>query len=231
MTDLETVYAYPPGKDRWVRANMVTALDGFATLDQTSKTLSGSADTKVLGILRALCDVVLVGAGTARAENYKAIQIGPVRAEIRARQGLSASPPIAVVTRTLDLDLSTPLFTQADARTIVATTSRASAEALAAAELVADLIVHDDEIDLALLLDQLAERGLHRVLSEGGPGLLTDLLAAGLVDELCLTVSPTVVGDPGEHRLLGPVPEPVTLELAGTFTEAGFVFLRYLVQR
>ena len=93
------------------------------------------------------------------------------------------------------------------------------------------MIVHDGDLDLARLLDQLAERGLHRVLTEGGPGLLTDLLNARLVDELCLTVSPTVVGDPGEHRLIGRLAEPVTLELAGTLSDAGFVFLRYLVRR
>jgi riboflavin biosynthesis pyrimidine reductase len=231
MTDLETAYPYPPGKERWVRANMVTSVDGFASLDEQSSTLSGAADKKVFGILRALCDVVLVGAGTARGEGYEAVKIGPVRAEIRARHGLSAAPPIAVVTRTLDLDLTAPLFTQADARTIVVTTSAASADRLAQARGVADVIVHDGEIDLALLLDQLADRGLHRVLTEGGPGLLTDLLAAGLVDELCLTVSPTVVGDPVEHRLIGHLPSPVTLELAGTLVDTGFVFLRYLVQR
>lgn len=229
--DLETAYAYPPGEDRWVRANMVTALDGLATLDQQSATLSGAADKKVFGVLRALCDVVLVGAGTARAEAYEGVKIGPVRAEIRARQALSASPPVAVLTRTLDLDLSTPLFTRSDARTIVVTTSHASAQALAQAETVADLIVHDDEIDLTQLLDQLADRGLNRVLTEGGPGLLTDLLTAGLVDELCLTLSPTLVGSATEHRLIGELPEPVTLELAGTWVDAGFVFLRYLVRR
>ena len=75
--DLETAYAYPPGKERWVRANMVTAVDGLATLDQQSATLSGAADKKVFGILRALCDVVLVGAGTARAESYEGVRIGP----------------------------------------------------------------------------------------------------------------------------------------------------------
>jgi riboflavin biosynthesis pyrimidine reductase len=229
--DLEIAYAYPPGNARWVRANMVVAVDGAASLDQTSATLSGAADKKVLGILRALCDVVLVGAGTARTEAYESVKIGPVRAEIRARHGLSASPPIAVVTGALDLDLTTALFTQADARTIVVTTSAAPAAALEAAREVADVIVHERDVDLALLLDQLAERGLHRVLTEGGPGLLGDLLAARLIDELCLTVSPTLVADPGEHRLTRQLPEPVNLELAGTLVDAGFVFLRYLVQR
>ncbi|BEP16198.1 pyrimidine reductase family protein [Acidothermaceae bacterium B102] len=229
--DLETAYAYPPGTDRWVRANMVVSVDGSASLDHQSATLSGTGDKKVFGLLRALCDVILVGAGTARIEEYAAVRIGPTRAEIRDRHGLSASPPIAVVTRTLDLDLTKPLFTQAAARTIVVTTSSVPSSRLAAAREVADVIVHDGEIDLARLLDQLADRGLRRVLTEGGPALLGDLLSAGLVDELCLTISPTMVGDPGEKRLTGRLPEPLALELVGTISDAGFVFLRYLVRR
>ena len=229
--ELENAYAYPPGTDRWVRANMVASVDGSASLDQQSATLSGAGDKKVFGILRALCDVVLVGAGTARAEDYQPVRIGPTRAEIRSRHGLSASPPIAVVTRTLDLDLTKPLFTQAAARTIVVTTSAVPSSRLDEAREVADVIVHDGQIDLALLLEQLADRGLQRVLTEGGPGLLGDLLSAGLVDELCLSVSPTLVGDPGEKRLTGPLPEPLALELVGTVSDAGFAFLRYLVRR
>jgi riboflavin biosynthesis pyrimidine reductase len=229
--DLETAYAYPPGSDRWVRANMVVSVDGAASLDEQSATLSGAPDKKVFGMLRALCDVVLVGAGTARAEDYQPVRIGPVRAEIRARLGLSASPPIAVVTRTLDLDLAKPLFTEAATRTIVVTTSSVPLARLDEAREVADVIVHDGEIDLALLLDQLADRGLHRVLSEGGPGLLSDLLRAAVVDELCLTVSPTLAGSTTERRLTGDLPQPLALSLVGTRADEDFVFLRYLVVR
>jgi len=229
--DLETAYAYPPGSERWVRANMVVSVDGAASLDEQSATLSGAPDKKVFGVLRALCDVVLVGAGTARAEDYQPVRIGPVRAEIRARHGRSASPPIAVVTRTLDLDLDKPLFIDAAARTIVVTTSSAPSSRLAEAGEVADVIVHDGEIDLAVLLDQLAERGLHRVLCEGGPALLGDLLRAGLVDDLCLTLSPTLAGSTTERRLTGDLPQPLVLSLVGTRTDEDFVFLRYLVVR
>jgi riboflavin biosynthesis pyrimidine reductase len=229
VDDLETVYAYP--SDRWLRANFVISPDGAASLNGGSELLSGQPDKRVFGMLRALCDVVLVGAGTARSEDYQPVRIGPVRAEIRARHGLSAAPPIAVVTRTLDLDLTRPLFTEAQARTLVVTSSAVPVSRLDEARAVADVIVLDDEISLPAMVDVLAERGLGRVLCEGGPDLFGDLLRAGLVDELCLTVSPQLVGSLSEHRLTGsaPLPRPLSLTLAGSRTEENFLFLRYLV--
>lgn len=226
MDDLETAYAYPEG--RWVRLNMISSVDGAVSLDGGSRALSGEPDMRVFGMLRALCDVVVVGAGTVRAEDYQPVRIGPRRAEIRARHGLSACPPIAVVTRSLDLDLTRPLFTQAEARTIVVTSSTDPVRVSAARE-VADVIVHDVAIDLPLLLDQLADRGLRRVLCEGGPALLSDLVRAGLADELCLTVSPQLVGRADVRRLTTGLPSPVPLSLAGTLADEGFLFLRYLL--
>jgi riboflavin biosynthesis pyrimidine reductase len=226
--ELETAYAYPA--DRWLRCNFVVSADGAASLDGGSEKLSGPPDKRVFGMLRALCDVVLVGGGTARAEDYQPVRIGPVRAEIRARHGLSDCPPIAVVTRTLELDLTRPLFTQAAARTIVVTSSAVPAARLAEAAQVAEVIVEDD---LAAVPQRLAEHGLGRVLCEGGPALFGDLLRHGLVDELCLTVSPALVGTAAGHHLTGPesMPQPLRLTLAGSRTDEDFVFLRYLVGR
>lgn len=228
MDDLERDYAYPDG--RWVRLNMVSSVDGAASLDGGSRELSGAPDMRVFGMLRALCDVIVVGAGTVRAEDYKPVRIGPRRAEIRARHGLSPCPPIAVVTSSLDLDLSRPLFTEAQARTIVVTSATDPVRLREAGE-VADVIVHDGAVDLGLLLDQLASRGLRRVLCEGGPALLTDLLQAGRADELCLTVSPQLVGRDDTRRLTTGLSAPICLTLAGTRTDEDFLFLRYRVQR
>jgi riboflavin biosynthesis pyrimidine reductase len=231
--DLEAAYAYPTGDRPWLRANFVLSADGAASRGGLSATLSGPPDKRVFGILRALCDVVLVGAGTVRAEDYQPVRIGPVRAEIRARHGLSGCPPIAVLTRTLDLDLASPLFTQAAVPTLVVTSSAVASARLAEARTVAGVIVHDGDIDLALLVSQLADRGLSRILCEGGPDLLGDLLRRELVDELCLTLSPALVGSPVERRLTGdlPLPKPLSLSLAGVHSDEDFVFLRYLVQR
>ena len=229
--DLETWYAYPPDVDRWLRANFVVSVDGFVSLNGLSEPLSGAADKRAFGMLRALSDVVLVGAATARAESYRPVQIGAARAEIRARHGLSPVPPIAVITRSLDLDLDGPLFTEAVAPTIVVTTSEAPADLLAAARQVADVIVHPGDIDFVLLLNQLASRGMRRVLCEGGPSVLADLLALGLVDELCLTSSPVLVGGATERRLIGTLAEPLQLTLGASREDEDFTFQRYLVRR
>jgi riboflavin biosynthesis pyrimidine reductase len=231
VDDLETDYAFPTR--RWLRCNFVVSADGAASLDGSSEQLSGPPDKRVFGLLRALCDAVVVGGGTARAEDYQPVRIGPRRAEIRSRHGLSACPPIIVVTRSLDLDLAKPLFTQAQTPTIVVTSSTVPPARLAAARAVCDVIVHDGDVDLGLMLEQLTDRGLGRLLCEGGPDLFGDLLRQGLVDELCLTVSPTLVGSLSEHRLTGsrPLLRPLSATLAGSRTDGNFLFLRYLVDR
>ena len=118
----------------WLRANMVASLDGAATVGGRSGGLSGRADQQVFAMLRALADVILVGAGTARVEGYRPVK--PRTEGVRwswLREGRAPSPPIAVVTRRLDLDLESPLITAspAHARTIVITTEAAPAARLA----------------------------------------------------------------------------------------------------
>src|SRR5499427_5114056 len=112
----------------WLRANMVASVDGAATLGGRSGGLSGGADQQVFAMLRALADVILVGAGTARVEGYRPVR--PRTEGVRwawLREGRAPSPPIAVVTRMLDLDLESPLLAGSPdhARTIVITTEAA----------------------------------------------------------------------------------------------------------
>lgn len=202
-SELARLYAYPRQLARpWVRANMVTSADGAATLAGRSEGLSGKADKLVFNLLRGLADVILVGAGTARTEKY-----GPAHPHQAAalwpqlRAGRPATPPIAVVTRRLDLDLSAPLFTQApaDSRTIVITTAAAPAEPRSAAVAAgADVVVAgQDTVDLRVAVEALAQRGHLRVLAEGGPRLLGEITGTGLLDELCLTISPLLAGGAG----------------------------------
>ena len=124
---LAEAYAYP--RERWLRANMVASADGAAYVDGLSGGLSSAGDKRVFGILRVLADVILVGAGTARAEEYKparrrAVPRGAARGQARRRA------PIALVTRTLGLNLGSPLFAEAppDARTIVITCAASDAD-------------------------------------------------------------------------------------------------------
>ena len=233
-------YACPgPGAGvPWVRANMVASLDGAATLLGRSGGLSGEADRQVFAMLRAITDVILVGAGTVRAEKY-----APVRPESEGlrwawlRDGRTSSPPIAVITRGLDLDLDSPLLTDAPrhATTIVITTESAPADRRAAAARGADVVVAGDEsVDISAAVAGLTMRGHRHILAEGGPHLLSEIANAGHLDELCLTVSPLLAG-PGAGRITqgpplpdGPVARPFTL--AHLLADEGYLFCRYVRQ-
>jgi riboflavin biosynthesis pyrimidine reductase len=231
LLGLAEAYACP--RERWLRANFVASADGAAYVDGLSGGLSSPADKQVFGILRVLTDVVLVGAGTARAEEYKPARQRPSLASLRA--GRPAAPPIALVTRTLGLNLASPLFTEAppDARTIVITCAASDDDLRAEAAKVADVIVAGDEaVDLAAALGALRDRGLSRVLCEGGPHLFGDLAAAGLVDELCLSLSPTLAG-PGAARIIDGAhlgsARPLALTQVLT-ADDGFLFCRYAAE-
>jgi len=230
---LADLYAYPDA--RWLRANMVTSADGAGFLDGRSAGLSSPADRRLFGLLRVLADVVVVGAGTARTEQYKPARRRPELAGLRAAgvgRDRPPAPPIALVSRQLDLDLASPLFTaaQPDARTIVITCAASPDDARAAAARVADVIVAGDlTVDLAAALAALRDRGLGRVLCEGGPHLLGQIATDGLLDELCLTVSPMLAG-PGPTRVIAGAPFPARpMTLAHVLEEDGFLFCRYQV--
>jgi len=212
--DPMAVYADPPvaaGRPG-VRFNMIASVDGATAVDGVAGGLGGEADRALFALLRRLADVVLVAAGTARAEGY-----GP-------------SPvPIAVVTRSCRLDWDSRFFTAQFARPVVVTVATAPAEARARAAEVADVVVAGErDVDLARALDVLGARGWRAVLCEGGPTLNGQLAAAGLLDELCLTLSPCLVGGDAKRLLAGPLlPGPPTLTLASACEEDGFLFLRY----
>lgn len=227
--ELARLYDYP--REPWLRANMVASADGAAFLDGRSGGLSSAADRRLFGLLRGLADVVLVGAGTARTEKYSPARHREELAALRA--GRSATPPIALVSRGLDLDLTAPLFTQAppDARTIVITCGASPARAREATATVADVIVAGDlVVDLAEAVASLRARGLGRVLCEGGPTLLSHLTSDGLLDELCLTISPLLAG-PGPDRITTGAAFPARpMELVQVLRADGTLFCRYMVQ-
>jgi riboflavin biosynthesis pyrimidine reductase len=226
---LARLYGYP-GRP-WLRANMVMSADGAATLDDRSAGLSSAADRHLFALLRGLADVILAGAGTARAEGYKPVRPREVWGGLRADR--SPTPPIAIVSRALDLDPGVPLFTAAppDARTIVITCAASPATRREALAPHADVIVAGHTVvDLSAAVTALHERGLGRVLCEGGPHLLAELTAAGLLDELDLTVSPLLAG-PGAIRITaGTRFTPDHLRLAHVLHEEGTLFCRYTRQ-
>jgi riboflavin biosynthesis pyrimidine reductase len=182
-SDLLDLYAPEPG----VRAGFVLSVDGAVAAGGSSRPLQVPADEAVFHALRGVADAVLVGAGTARREDYGPVRPRPDGAAWRAARGLPEQPPLVLVSRTLDLDPAMRCF--AGPCTVV------TCAAAPGRDRFPDVVVAgDDEVDLPDAIAQLAERGLVRVLCEGGPTLLTALLAAGLVDELCLTTSPRLVG-------------------------------------
>jgi riboflavin biosynthesis pyrimidine reductase len=229
-TDLAAAYAVPDAAH--VRMNFVHSVDGAATVDGRSAGLGTPGDKRLFGLLRTLCDLVLVGAGTAVAERYgPTITSAEARAARRDR-GLAEVPPLALVSASLHLDPTAPVFTETPVRPIVLTRANAPAGTRSQLERVADVITAgDDTVDLAEALRVLAARGLRRVLSEGGPRLFGSLHAAGLVDELCLTVSPRLVGSGARRIIDGPAAELADLTLAHVLTEDGALFLRYTVGR
>jgi riboflavin biosynthesis pyrimidine reductase len=229
--DLVQAYAYP-GDTTWVRANMVASADGSAVADGKSEPLSGPSDKRVFGVLRGLCDVVLVGAGTARAEGYRALKARPSYAEHRAGHGQRPAPVLALVSGSLGLDPTGALFAGTE-RTVVLTTESADESARARLAEVADVIVTGtDRVDLSAGIDALVALGLPRMLCEGGPHLLATLVAAGRLDELCLTTAPRLVGGAGPSIVTDLHLDAILeLELAHLLEDDGNLFARYLVSR
>lgn len=239
--DVHAFYAENWLEPGGVRLNFVASADGAVTAAGLSRGLQTLGDNRIFAALRDLADVVVAGAGTVRAEGYQAVRLSARRTAIRDRFGLNATLPTAVVSRSLNLDPTSGLFGTDGPRTVVITCGAADPEVLAALRPVADVVVCGaDEVDLAAARDALHERGFTRVLCEGGPHLFADLLRAGVVDELCLSVSPLLAG-PGAGRIVAGVAwpgpdgvtgaEPVPVELAGLLEEDGALFCRYVVPR
>jgi riboflavin biosynthesis pyrimidine reductase len=227
--DLASAYAYPAELDgSFVRANMVTSADGAATVDGRAAALGGASDKLVFDLLRGLCDAVVVGAGTARVEGYRVLRAQAAYASVRETSEQTAAPVLVLVSRQLDLEPDSQLFADAAERTVVITHGRSDADRRAALSSVAHVIVAgDEEVDIGAALDALAARGLHRILCEGGPHLLGDVAAADRLDELCLTVTPQLVGGDATRVVAG-AHLGVDLRLAHLIEDDGMLFARYV---
>lgn len=220
----------PPAGRPWVLSDFVASADGSATAEGRSRGLSGPGDRLVFHALRRLADVILVGASTVRVERYGPARMDGAARDERARHGQAPVPPLAVVSQTLQFDWGTPFFADAEVPPIVITSSSADPDARARAGEAAELVIAgDDRVDLTAALAELARRGHRTVLTEGGPTLHGELVVAGLLDELCLTVAPRLVGGPGLRVTDGAPVEPASeLSLAHVLEEDGFLFLRYV---
>jgi riboflavin biosynthesis pyrimidine reductase len=208
--------------------NMVASADGRAAFEGVTAPLSDPADRELFHLLRTQADAILVGTGTMRAERYGRFVKDERRRALREAAGLAGEPIGVTLTRSLDLPYAIPLFQEPEAHLVVYTTSdREPLPCPARLE-----VVRLPELEpRAVVADLRARHGVHCVLCEGGPRLNRPLFAAGAVDELFLTISPSLVGGREPLTILeGALPRAIALELVQVLEHDGTLMLRYRVR-
>jgi riboflavin biosynthesis pyrimidine reductase len=231
--DLPELYGYPERDGTWVRANFITSVDGGATAGDSSGAMGGPGDRLVFNLLRELADVIVVGAGTVRVEGYSGAHVGAAQRQRRQARGQSEVPQLAIVTRSGHLSRDMAVFTRTEVPPLVLTCTAAADEArnlLAGLCEVLDCSGDDPgAVDEATLLAVLGARGMHRILTEGGPTLLDSLMDRDMLDELCLTIAPYLVGGQARRIATGPGRLLTRMRCAHVLTdEAGYLYTRYV---
>lgn len=233
LDDLYTDLVIPAGEGRpHLYLDMVASVDGAATVEGRTRQLGGEADHVAFRRLRETCDAILVGAGTVRVENY-----GPPRrhdgtVDRRRGRGLTDLPTVVVVSASLALDPTAKLFSDPALRPVILTVADAPQARRQALAPVAELVsVGTGAVDLTAAMEVLADRGWTRVLCEGGPNLNASLFALDLVDELFLTVAPTIVGITERRIVEGPIGERRAAELVELRHHEHELLLRYRFPR
>lgn len=185
---------------RWTRLTMIASLDGATAHDGLSGGLGDDADARVLAAARRMADVVLVGAGTARAEGYEELALDQASVTWRRGRGLDDQPVLALVSGSLDLDPAHPMLRDAPRRPIVLTTDAAAESADTGLTAVADVLgAGEEHVDAGRAVALLHDRELLRIQCEGGPSWAAAMLAADLVDETCLTLASRIEGGPSRR--------------------------------
>ncbi|NDG95016.1 MAG: pyrimidine reductase family protein [Actinobacteria bacterium] len=231
--DLAALYPWPEGP--WLRSMMVMTLDG-ATVgpDGLSGSISGAADKRVFMETRRLSDAIVVGAGTIRAERYRPMVAKPEWQDARADAGLARAVQVVIVSGRLDLPWDEPLFSDSTLPVIVVTSESADTRQLAVANDHAQVWqIGATSVDLRAMVSALHERGLRRLVCEGGEALLDGLVREELVDEMDVTISPMLAGagylaDPGAEARLPGTNDLSRFSLAHQFVEDEFTFCRFV---
>lgn len=217
-----------PARGVYVALSMVSSADGAVAVDGLSGGLGGEADLRALSRLRGANDVSLVGAGTVRDEGYVPLTGTPARQADRLERGLRHAPRLAIVTASGRLAPDLAVFRDPDEPPIVLTSRRADPAALAAIEDRAELhVVADGDLTPEIIVSTLGELGLPRVLCEGGPRLNQLMLAGGRIDEVFLTLAPTLVGGPVPRIISGEDEVATDLVLVSVHEHEGDLLLRY----
>lgn len=216
----------PHGDRPFVYLNMVASVDGRATIEGRAHQLGSETDTLLLTELRTLADAVLIGSGTLRAEGYARLVANEDRVARRTAAGRAPTPTAVLISRSLDLPWDAGLFQAADQPVIVYTGADDEPPQTAAPVEVVRLA------DPAEALRDLRTRGIRALLCEGGPTLNRALLAAGLVDELFLTLSPLLTGNTNAPRIVEgeDLPAPARLHLQWVLHHDDELYLRYAIR-
>jgi riboflavin biosynthesis pyrimidine reductase len=231
--ELPRLYAYPEHEGTWVRANFITSVDGGATADGSSGGMGGPGDRHIFNLLRELADVIVVGAGTVRVEGYSGAHVSAAQRHGRQARGQSEVPRLAIVTKSGQLDREMGVFTRTEVPPLVLTCTASAEETRRRLGDLCDVVDCSGEdpgaVDEATLLDGLADRGMRRVLTEGGPMLLGAFIQRDLLDELCLTIAPYVVGGLARRIATGPGQVLTRMHRAHVLTDdAGYLYARYV---
>lgn len=226
--ELVELYDWPEA--RWVRACLVMALDGaLVGPDGLSGSISSPADRAVLSAVRVLADAYVVGAGTLRAEGYGPVRARPELQAVRRARAQGPAPTLVAVSASCRFDWTTARFQHSDLAPLVLTSERARGDDVADARAAGCevVVVGGERVDLLRVRDVLADRGLGRVTVEGGPQLMRQAVAVGLLDELDLTLSPTLTAS-GTDSAAAAALTMRGMRLAHVLEEDSFLFTRYL---
>jgi riboflavin biosynthesis pyrimidine reductase len=232
--ELDRLYSYPAGLDRCVvRGNAIASLDGGATTDGTSGGLGGAGDRRLFALQRELADVIVVGAGTARAENYGGARMSAAQRQRRQARGQSEVPPIALVTRSGVIGHDLGVLTGSEVPPLVLTCTAVVPDARSRVGSAAEVLdcsgTDPRQVDLGVALQRLAGRHLLKVLTEGGPSLLGGFIAAQLLDEMCLTTAPLLVGGSAVRIAAGGQAVLTGMRRAHVLTDTdGYLYTRYV---
>lgn len=233
---LASLYEEPGVAGPWVRANMVATLDGAAFgPDGRSGSINTDADVAVFALLRARADVVVAGARTVAVEGYGPVRVDPQWQSLRV--GRPQHPALVVVSGSARVP---PSLLAGDASpggaVLLATCTAAGPAALEEARALLGeqhvVVAGDDAVDPAILVAQLADRSLPRILCEGGPRLMASMAGAGVIDEWCGTIVPLLAGGTSPRLLDGAdVEAPIAYRLVSLLEEQGALIGRWVRDR
>ncbi|MGH8913366.1 MAG: dihydrofolate reductase family protein [Acidimicrobiia bacterium] len=210
----------------WFLVNFISSADGGTAIHGKSSSLGDPDDKALFQALRAVPDVILVGSGTVEAENYQPVRLDEDRRQRRVAAGLTEVPLLAIVSGRLSFDPEARVFSDPDYRPMVITGPEADPAKLAMLGDAAEVMILDD-VTPENILARLGAAGV--ILCEGGPTLVGQFVAARLVDELNLTLAPTMISGRSARIAHGDSADPpLDMKLDRYLIGDRSLFLRYL---